>query len=212
MSLYPQFPGGTIVCIGAGPSVTDDDVAYVRGKAPVIAINRSIQKAPWADVAYCADARMWKWLHDDGTLEKVTGVRIGLERKTGGVRDVADYGVHVLHGARDEGLSTTPDVLHSGGHSGYQAINLAVLMGATRILLLGYDGQAAPDKRDEWHAPHPSESKKPNYPAWRDALSGLVQPLKAAGVEVVNCSPRTAYTAFPVRPLREVLSDKAAAA
>lgn len=211
MSVFPTFPCGTIVCIGSGPSLTTEDCDYVRGKAPVIAINGSLRLAPWADVAYCADARMWKWLHDEGTLNQATGVRIGLERKTGGVRDVADYGVYVLHCARDAGLSADPGVLHSGGHSGYQAINLAVLMGASRILLLGFDGQAV-NKRDEWHAPHPSEAKKPNYRAWQDALSGLVKPLADRGVSVVNCSRHTVYTAFPRRPLRDMLADKAVAA
>lgn len=211
MSVFPQFPDGTIVCIGSGPSLTQEDCDFVFGKAPVIAINRSLALAPWAEVAYCADARMWKWLHDDGTLAKVTGVRIGLERTSGGVKDVSAYGVHVLHCAREAGLSRDPNALHSGGHSGHQAINLAVLMGAARIVLLGYDGQAV-NRQHEWHAPHPGSPKPPNYSAWQESLQSLVPSLKRAGVDVVNCSPKTAYTAFPVRPLRDVFAAKSVAA
>ena len=50
------WPGSTVVCIGSGPSLTPEDVAYVRGKARVIAINRSVDLAPWIARAGDADS------------------------------------------------------------------------------------------------------------------------------------------------------------
>ena len=35
-------PGGTVVCLGGGPSLHADDVDYCRGKATVVAINDSL--------------------------------------------------------------------------------------------------------------------------------------------------------------------------
>ena len=49
----------TAVCIASGPSLTQADVDYVRGKARVIVVNNGYLLAPWADVLYAADARWW---------------------------------------------------------------------------------------------------------------------------------------------------------
>jgi hypothetical protein len=54
-------PGGTVVCIGGGPSLTRDDVDYCRGKAFVIAINDAYKLAPWADALYACDGLWWRW-------------------------------------------------------------------------------------------------------------------------------------------------------
>ena len=53
-------PGGTVVCLGGGPSLHADDVAYCRGKATVIAINDSWRLAPWADALIASDAAWWQ--------------------------------------------------------------------------------------------------------------------------------------------------------
>lgn len=44
-----------------------------------------------------------------------------------------------------KGLSSTSTVIHHGHGSGYSLINLAYLMGASRIILLGYDLRYAAD-------------------------------------------------------------------
>ena len=44
-----------------------------------------------------------------------------------------------MQGAPLPGFSTTPGLIHQGQNSGYQALNLAVLWGAAKVLLLGYD-------------------------------------------------------------------------
>jgi hypothetical protein len=39
-----------------------------------------------------------------------------------------------------------------------------------------------------------------------------VDPLKAEGIEVINCSRRTALTCFPRKSLQDALGEKAVAA
>jgi len=189
------WPGATIVCLGGGPSLTREDVAHCEGRARVIAINDAYLLAPWADVLYACDARWWRW-HQG--VPGFAGLKYGLERECRHFK-----GVQVLEQTGIEGLEAAPTGLRTGKNSGYQAINLAVHLGAARVVLLGYDMQRT-GGREHWFGNHPNGSRSP-YDAFARRFASLVQPLRALGVSVVNCSRHTALTAFPRQPLLEVL-------
>ena len=133
-----SFPGETIVCLGSGPSLTADDVAYCRGRARVIAVKDAITMAPWADVLYACglDVSGW-WRHMGPRLTDFAGLRYTLDR-------AAASWAQVLELTGETGIETTPTGLRSGYNSGAQAINLAVHLGARTIVLLGYDCQKSP--------------------------------------------------------------------
>jgi hypothetical protein len=183
--------------VASGPSLTPADVDYCRGKVDLaIAINTSYQMVPWATALYAADAHWWGW-HKGA--KDFGGLRYSLSP------DAAKYGVSILRNTGQGGLEMSPDGLKTGRNSGYQAVNLAVHFGAKRIILLGYDLQPS-KQREHWHPDHPHSRPSP-YSAFRDAFKLLVGPLASLGVEVVNCTPATALTCFPRRPLREALPD-----
>jgi hypothetical protein len=188
------WDGETVVCIASGPSLTPEDVEAVRGRARVIVVNTSYQIAPWADVLYAADAKWWKWHRGAPTFAG---------RKYSITKESARWpGVVVLARGASSGLSHDPSRLCLGANGGYQAINLAVLLGASRIVLLGYDMAIGLDGKEHWHADHPNPTRSP-YQTFRAAYPTLVEPLTAAGVEVINCSRRTALNCFP----RAVITD-----
>lgn len=188
------WPGETVVCLGTGPTLTREDVEYCRGKARVIAINNAYRLAPWADVLYACDAKWWGWEWTKGASTFV-GAKYALTP-----RAAVFPGVHVLKDAGKDGLSLDPTRLTTGKHSGYQAIGLAVLSGAARVLLLGYDMCG-----DHFFGSHPDRSKPP-YKACLAAYDTIAQPLRDAGVTVINCSRKSAIAVFPRAALREVLS------
>jgi hypothetical protein len=99
--------------------------------------------------------------------------------------------------------------LRNGRNSGYQAINLAVHLGAAQIILLGYDMQFGRRGEHHWFGPHPSRVPPP-VDLFLRHFPTLVKPLQQRGVSVVNCSPSTALTCFPRRPLRDELLERAA--
>ncbi len=200
------WSGETAVCIASGPSLTQADVDYVRGKARVIAINASYTLATWADVLYAADAKVFRWYWKTGPkgferspIKSFQGLKYSLSKGP----DI-DKSVIVLRKGMESGLSLNPAVLHTGKNSGYQAINLAVLFGASRILLLGYDMQPGPKGQEHWHVDHPNLSRS-TYAVFLSHFPSLVEPLKAAGVEVINCTRRTALTCFPHMSLEQAL-------
>lgn len=202
------WPGDTFICLGGGPSLTPADVDFVRGKARVIAVNDAYRLAPWADVLYACDDRWWKWQHRERPSEIAAfgGLKFSLKRES------ARYaGVQVLRNTGDQGLELSPTGLRNGRNGGYQAINLAVHLGASRVLLLGYDMKLGEKGEKHWFGEHPDHGRSP-YATFRRVFPTIVKPLKEIGVEVFNCSRRTALACFPRVPLETALPAREVAA
>lgn len=192
------WPGGTILCAASGPSLTREDLEACRGLVDAtVVVNDVYQVAPWADVLYAADERWWHW-HRGAPL--FTGRKYSLSQFARRYK-----GVEVLQNTGRERLELKPTGLRSGRNSGYQAIGLAVHLGAKRILLLGYDLSLGPQGEKHYFGDHPAPASSP-FEKWRPIYATLVEPLAAAGVEVVNCTRRTRLECFPRSPLETELA------
>lgn len=202
MAIMRLFAGETVVCIGTGPSLTQTDVDACRGSR-VIVINNAFKLAPWADLMYACDAKFWKWEQGAPAFH---GLKYTLDRPLV-PKPMLWPGVESLKDLGRTGLSLDPTGVKTGSDSGYQSINLAVLLGAAKILLLGYDMQVG--KKDHFFGSHPDHSKPP-FPRCLDAYKTLVEPLKAAGVEIVNCAHGSALKCFPMASLQDALIRRAA--
>ncbi len=189
------WPGETVVIIASGPSLTQADVDWVRGRARVIVINTSYQMAPWADILYACDSRWWRWHKGAPTF---TGLKFALTKDSG-----RWPGVTVLGKTGIEGIETKPHALKTGANSGYQALNLAVHLGVSRAVLLGYDMHTGYLGKEHWHKDHPVKQPSP-YGSFLRYFNTAVEPLKALGVEVINCTPKSSLKCFPRKPLVEV--------
>ncbi len=194
------WPGETVVCIASGPSLTRADVDYCRGKARVLVINRSLLLAPWADALHACDARFYKWHATEARAFQ--GLKFCME-----LDFENDCGAVFLKNGGIWGLSSDPTTICNGRNSGYGALNIAALLGVSRIVLLGYDMQASADGVVHWHGPHqdnfmPGEDQ---FRSWRAAFKSIVQPLAELSISVVNCTRQTALTCFPCQPLEETL-------
>lgn len=87
-------------------------------------------------------------------------------------------------------------------NSGAGAIALAALLGAKRIVLLGFDAQKTGGQA-HWHADHPEGLGNAGSVAkWPGQFDGLAKTLR--GVEIINCSRETALTCWPRQPLEAV--------
>lgn len=114
-------------------------------------------------------------------------------------------GIRVIRSAAQPGISTDPERIHTGSNSGFQALNLAILGGASRILLLGYDMQESGGK-SHWFGDHPGTLKRTSpYAVFRKAFEDAADQIARLGVEVINCSRETSLTCFPRVALLEVL-------
>ena len=210
-SMPRLWPGATVVCLGSGPSLTRADVVACQGRARVIAVNDAWRLAPEADVLYSSDEYWWR--HYRGVPE-FGGLKVTLGRRLQSPAWATALGLTVLGNTGDTGLERQPTGLRNGRNSGYAAINLAVHLGASRILLLGYDMGLAGDGRGHFFGAHPPGLRNSNaalYQLFRRRFETLIAPLAAAGVTVVNCSRETALTTFPCVTLETALAREVAA-
>ena len=197
------WDGATIVCLGGGPSLTRAQVDCCRGRARVIAINDSYLLAPWAEVLYFCDRRWFEWHQAKPAFRAFEGIKVTLDEQVlkahPEIRGVKNTG-------RD-GLETDPTGVRTGRNGGYQAINLAVHLGARRIVLLGYDMKPAADGRTHWHGGHPVALRETVFAhSMLPCFPSLVEPLRQRRVAVLNATPGSALTVFPMLALEEALA------
>lgn len=190
--------GRTFLCLASGPSLTRDDAEKAKRKAAeVIAVNDTWRVAPWADHLYACDAKWWRY-HGDTVLREFKG-RKWTQRENDKDEDqiqaIERFGLEWKEGARLPGLGRTR--LHYGDNGGYQAINLAYLLGATEILLLGYDMQKT-NGRTHFFGDHPDPlNVGGDYTDWARQFAALAADLEAENVRVTNYTRETALTCFP---------------
>lgn len=199
-----MWPGETVACLATGPSLTQADCDGLRGKVRVIAINDAHRLAPWADVLYSSDRRWWP--HYKG-VSSFTGLKYGVGSGLNKSNPFSGYPeIQVLKNTGYSGIETEPNGLRTGRNSGYAAINLAVHFGAARILLLGYN--MSHHHGAHFFGDHPVGLHQTSglYPGFRRSFDSMVAPLKALGVEVINCTTNTSLHTFPQQPWREVLA------
>ncbi len=202
MTTVPKlWPGSTIVCIGTGPSLTQADVDFCRDKARVIVVNDAYKLAPWADVLYACDQKWWTW-------HKGVPEFAGLKYRLQGHPNLFPN-VQVLKNMGRIGLCLDPHGVMAGYNSGFQAVGVAVHLGAARIVLLGYDMGQQPKGPSHFFGEHRDKTRPP-YAACIQAFRSLPAPLQAAGIDIVNCSRQTALGWFRKEPLEAVLVEQAA--
>lgn len=201
MTLTPSklldWQGRAAVILASGPSLNLPDVDQVLGSGlPTIAINRSFELAPWANVVYMGDLR---------AIQEY-GPRV-LKPQLWSCSELAA----TLHGAQwtrfspGEGLGK--DRIMGNGNSGFQAINLAYLFGARKIILLGFDMKPGPAGEKHWHMDHPVPLVQTQcFPEWILKGRKLADDLRAAGADCVDCTPGGALEGFRKGQLGEELA------
>ena len=184
--------------VASGPSLTKEDVNYVKGKATVIVINDNYQMAPWADYCYFCDPKWHEWHKNEPLFQAFEGKKYTQDRK------VAEENVFFyIESQPGQGLSTEPNVIYQGSNSGYQAINLAYHLGARKIILLGYDMQQSNGKA-HWFGDHPDKVRS-SYQCWTKYFDHLAKDAQSKGLHIINCSRQTALGCFERKPLEDVL-------
>lgn len=180
--ILDRWKGRTVVCIASGPSLTAEDCELVhRAGHPAIVTNTTFRLCPWADVLFGFDIAWWRTYRSE------------VEATFRGKCVTCSSQGHML---RVFSMQCLPQ-FHHFGNSGTAAISLAVLGGASRVVLLGYDCQAS-NGRTHWHGDHPKElSNARSLRTWPAKFLLLAQYAKRRNVSVLNASRETALTCFP---------------
>jgi hypothetical protein len=98
---------------------------------------------------------------------------------------------------RGNHLSTEPGRIGVGGHTGFVAINLALLKRAKRIVLIGFDMRGP-----HWHGGYEWSAGNDGryYRKWAASMADLALDAGKFGAEIVNASAESTIEAFPKQP------------
>lgn len=215
---WPDWSGETAIIIASGPSLKKQDVELCRGRGKVIAIKKCVELAPWADVVYGCDGPWWRSMVG---LPKFAGLKLAYEPTVCG----PEWGIQRVEIPDDpkfkrekinQMLFEKTGVVGSGKNSGFQALNLAAQFGAKRVILLGFDMQAASSEACHWYGRNNwMQAGNPDnfsYHNWRRLLTAAAPDLAARGIDVINASRETALTCFRRLPIEQALEAKMVAA
>jgi len=176
----------TWACIASGPSLVKEDCDLIEAAGiPTIAVNNSWEVARFASAIMAGDQKWWRRYHKSIDIK---AERWYCQKTCGGGR----YGLSYFKS--------------SGAYnSGMRAIQLAMLKGATKVILLGYD--CSLKNGIHWHGLHkdwvnPSENK---VRRWKNQFNKLAEEAASKDVKIINCSRSTALKCFDRMPLEECL-------
>lgn len=208
-TIEPIWQGGRCIVAATGYSLTVDVAAACRqarqrGGYRVIAISDAYRLMPWADVLYSCDGSWWK--HHK---PQFSGAKWSAHDKTSNdKRRMADeYGLNIVRGADKPGFSLFSDQIHYGKNSGFQAVNLAILFGAVRIVLVGFNLQGR-----HFFGDHPKQlNRSARYESFVPPFVEAAKQLPA-GIEIVNATVDSALRCFPMMPLEDAIELRTCAA
>ena len=224
LSFADRFPDGAwrgqrCFIVGGGPSLKAFDFGRLRGER-VIAINKAFIDVPFADIMFAMDRPL---------LDLITTGKIDEDYRTKnpggpardyrqafasfwGVKlwlDLSNYsypaGVYSIPSAGDIGWTRSlREGLYHGQNSGYGALNLALVLGADPIYLLGYDCSTGPAGEKNYHNGYPSGTNPDALNIFKRAFEEGAAMLEG-GHRIINLNSASALRCFKFGDVDEVL-------
>lgn len=200
--------GETVFCLGSGDSlrrIERELWARLPEHGHVLAVNSSIKTARAngiePDALFFTDMN---WFEANEVLVRSFRGRVFTVSRA--ARAACDA-VERIENTHRPDFSVGAPPMRDGRSSGHRAVSLAIMLGASRVILLGYDMRIDPDTgRSHCHDDYAHTQSDLDYqrefiPSFRD----WHQQALAVGAMVLNATPETALDEFPKVRLEDVL-------
>lgn len=207
-----MWDGATAVILGGGPSLEYTDLTPLQHprnpKIRVIGCNDAFLLGDWVDVCYFGD---WPWYElFEKDLDQYEGLKVTLHERCA---QFDSEGVLVVR--REVRGCFLDGRVGWNMNTGTSAINLAILFGARKVVLVGFDFKNANNGEPNWHPVRrgaaPSAEK---FKVWLDHAETVHQNIeffKRRGdlpqeFEVVNATIDTALPYFRLGTLAKEIA------
>lgn len=181
---HPDWSGATATVIASGPSLTAEQCKLATQDRTIM-VNSAYTMLRWASVYYAGDFLFWK-THSRRMPDR--------NRWTVDSSAAEQYGCNRWPGRNVNGLGE--EYIALNGNSGAQAINLAYLFGARKILLLGFTMREI-DGKKHFHGDHEAPLvQTQQFPEWIHRMGFVAKDAERLGCDIVNCDPLSALQCF----------------
>jgi len=213
--VHPHNPASAVIPDGAwrdepcfvvagGPSLTGFDFERLRGHGKVIAINRAFEFIPWADILFFMDNKFYKMCHEGERYAKwleFKGRKVFLDLMGRKYDDC--YHVRSL-GRVGMSRSLTSGLYH-GNNSGVGALNLALVLRANPIYLMGYDMRFE-GGRSHFHGGYGPRASEQTVRGFVRDFERMAKFMKEERKTIWNLNPRSGLRIFRFSTIDEVLN------
>ena len=197
------WKNAAVYIIGGGPSLIGQDLCIKGGLESllktkrVIGVNNAYQFGDWVDVCYFGDAKWLDW--HAHILKDYPGLVISSNPK---MRDHKT--VLYLQRGKSRGIEERKKMIAWNRSSGASAINLAIHLGASKIILLGYDMKRN-DKVKNFHRDHRERNPEANpFERFLKVFPKIKKDADKMGIEILNATPDSAIDCFRKVDIRDV--------
>lgn len=203
------WAGERCFIIGGGPSLKGFDFSRLKNEL-VIGINRAFEKID-CTIHFSMDKKFYEWL-SQGRFGKAALERF---KNFPGYRvwvDSAGYNypddIRLVTAAGKESFTESlRDGLGTGNNSGYAALNLACILGANPIYLLGFDMKSENKKQTWWHNGYPKNQGGAVYEKFKGCFENAAKRIKDKN-RVVNLNPESGLRCFKFGTFEEIKPKK----
>lgn len=169
----------TWAVLASGPSMNQATADAAR-TFPCVAVSDTYRLAPWANAIVSCDSAWWRMHPAAAELQgRSICTAMSFEKLP-------------------EGVERWPHT--TGQNSGLFGCLVAVELGATRLLLLGFDMGGT-----HFFGPHPAplkNTKPERFEVFQKQFAGY----KPRGVEIINCTPGSKLRAYPMKDFNACLA------
>jgi len=201
--LQPIWQGKDVFILGGGPSVKTFPVERRLKRQRVVGCNDAYLFGDGiVDVLVFGD-RTWYDHHKD--KPKFQSFR---NPKITNHKDLEGDPAVIWAPREQEGFHR--HALGWNGNTGSSAINVALLLGAGRVLLVGFDMALGEGGKSNWHHNPLNTPENKHYARYMDAISRTMSMIldKWPGVEIINLNPNSAMDLFPRKSWEDVFQGK----
>lgn len=197
--------------IGGGPSLGGFDFKRLRGHR-TIGVNRAYEFFD-PTIAFSMDTRFLRWILDGkygpeatAKFEKTPAYKVWLLTYTASLpADIFVIPVYRNHAWGMDHMSwRMEDGIGHGANSGFGALNLALVLGANPIYLLGFDLDHTNGK-SHYHGGHPVPQTIETVRKYRGIFQATAEDIKSHGFKIVNLNKNSGLQCFDFADPEEVL-------
>lgn len=198
-----KYKNKTFILCATGPSLTKEVVETIRpykDKFVIFGINDSYKIIDFLDEHYACDNKWWVTWGPD-FRQKCPDLSSWTQDK----KSSKQFNLNWTAGKHEKAFSLDSNLIHYGSNSGYQALNIAFLMGGKKFILVGYNMQKVGNKKHFFgDHPKPLNSNSP-YASFAKNFDTIQPEIKQL---VINCTPNSALTCFEKADLLETLENE----
>lgn len=202
----PNLNWNKIAIVGGGPSLTNVDWDYIRDlgrEYHFIGANAAYKLGHWIEYVIFGDKKFWDWNKKEISHSLISQNYIAVNENLIDETDLLVVKRLSLGWVNDR----TKRSIAWNCNSGAAAVNLAALLGAKKIILLGFDMKLSFNGNNNWHQYHKVPIVNPMFCKFIHRFKYVEKGCKEMNIEVINTNPESELPYFPKMTIEEAFKN-----